>query len=342
MTLIILLLVLIIERVGLNSDSWQANRYVDWYASKYGDKVKEKDNTGLLFFVLAPAVIIGVLLFILDSRLLDFIVGLLVMGVCVGHYPVRNLYRQYLNAQQRNDAEAMAIVHQQLSNKESADDTKDTIGETLIWNNFKFYAAPIFFFVVLGVPGVVFYTTLLFLTIKEAPVDKANDLTKLNEDMMEESSDAESEGSSEDNTSQHALTAHQSTLNKWLEWAHFVPARLVSIGFMFVGHFGSGLDAWLRLAGDIKKPARQIINNIAMAAEGNPVSSAQTAPENNTAQDISSADSTHSQDEAEPHINATQNNELHHNAEIMVRLAKRNMVLFLVVVALLTLYGQIV
>ena len=299
MTLIILLLVLVIERVGLNSDAWQASRYVNWYTAKFGNKVKADDSTGLLFFVLAPAVVVGVLLFVFDSRLLDFIVGLLVMGVCVGHYPVRSLYRQYLNAQERKDEEAMAIIHQQLSNKRSVDDVSDSIGETLIWNNFKFYAAPIFFFVVLGIPGVIFYTTLLFLTESETPYQKQSATTHekaaSEESATEESHplDIESEPS-----------AHQDTLAKWLEWAHFVPARLVSVGFMFVGHFGSGLDAWLRTAGDIKKSPRSILTDIANAAEG-------IAPSNQ-------------------------------NAEIMVRLAKRNMVLFLVVVALLTLYGQIV
>lgn len=304
MTLIILLLVLVIERVGLNSDAWQASRYVNWYTAKFGNKVKADDSTGLLFFVLAPAVVVGVLLFVFDSRLLDFIVGLLVMGVCVGHYPVRSLYRQYLNAQERKDEEAMAIIHQQLSNKRSVDDVTDSIGETLIWNNFKFYAAPIFFFVVLGIPGVIFYTTLLFLTESETPY-QTQSATAHEKAASEDSTTEESTSEDSDQSdTESEPSAHQDTLAKWLEWAHFVPARLVSVGFMFVGHFGSGLDAWLRTAGDIKKSPRHILTDIANAAEG-------IAPSSQ-------------------------------NAEIMVRLAKRNMVLFLVVVALLTLYGQIV
>lgn len=282
MTLIVLLLVLLVERVGLNSNSWQADRYVGWYTNKYANKVKDDDSLSLLFFILIPAIVVGVVLFVLDSRLLDFIVSLLVLGVCIGHYPIRNLYRQYLNAKERNDEEAMAILHQNLSNKNSPDDVNDTIGETLLWANFKFYAAPIFYYVVLGVPGVIFYTTLLFVT---------------DEEKMED---------------------HTSKLKTWQEWAFFVPARLVSLGFMFVGHFGSGLDAWLRLAGAVERPSREVLTEVAMAAEGQ----------------------TKANDDSEQ--NPEQNLDRIHNAELMVRLAKRNMVLFLVVVALLTLYGQIV
>ncbi len=39
----------------------------------------------------------------------------------------------------------------------------ETLGETLIWINFRYYAVPIFYFVLLGISGVVLYSTLLYL-----------------------------------------------------------------------------------------------------------------------------------------------------------------------------------
>ena len=92
----------------------------------------------------------------------------------------------------------------------------------------------------------------------------------------------------------------------WLEWLFWVPSRFVSLGFMIVGHFSNGLETWLKYAVDYSKSARQMLCRVALKSE--------------------------------QYTEQLERN----NAEHMVKLTKRNMVLFLVVVALLTLYGQIV
>jgi len=293
MTLILLLMVLLVERVALQSLPWHATRYLKWYSKKYSHKIKDNDTFSLLLFLVAPAVAVGIFLFIFDSRLIDFVVSLFVLAICIGHYPLRKYYRQFLNAQQRKDTEAASILHYKLMGElleneeaespdfDSAENKNESVGETLVWINLQYYAAPIFFYVVLGVPGIILYTTVLYIA-------EGKFIDSLNDD------------------------SNQATASKWLEWLLWVPARLVSVGYMFVGHFGRGLEAWLKYSANLSKSSKFVVTQVALAAEGLEKSKA----------DIEAVDAD--------------------NAEKMVRLAKRNMVLFLVVVALLTLYGQIV
>lgn len=300
MTLIILLMVLLVERVGLQSSTWQITTYVSKYSKWFAPKVQDQEPLSLFIFTVAPAVSIGVFLVLLDSRFIEFLLGLFILAVSVGYYPVRALYRQYLNAKQRGDEEAAAIIHFKLrgepneeeqvetfiqkatddvsrANENIPDEEKQspTIGETLIWLNLQYYAAPIFYYVIFGIPGVIFYSTILCLVNNGTPELLADKGYKL-------------------------------TLAKWREWLLWLPARFVSLGYMFVGHFGNGLDAWLKLAGNLSNSSFQVVTQVALAAEG---------------------------------IKRVENV---NNAEPMVRLAKRNMVLFIVVVALLTLYGKVV
>jgi len=313
MTLIILLIVLVTERVALQGANWRVERYLSWYV-EHGSKSllkRAEDNLALFIFMAVPALSFGIVLMLLDSDFVDFLVSILVLAVCVGNSNVRTFYRQYLNAQNRNDEEAQEILQAKLlvadgikldlfqaqepeSEKAESEEPEQegtenpasvndrgaeqlNIGEILIWNNFKYYAAPIFYFVLFGVPGVIFYATLLYLVESQLLHRKFENLVYLKQ--------------------------AKSSLSIWLEWGYWLPARLVAIGYMFVGHFSNGLEAWLKNAADLKISSQSMICKVATAAEaGNPGG----------------------------------------GAKQMVRLAKRNMVFFLVIVALLTLYGQII
>lgn len=299
MTLIILLIVLVLERVALQGELWQVSHYLRNYCAMALPKVKSNktSNWALLSLVAFPALAFALLLHFLNSSLFDFVFGLLIMAVCIGNPHARQLYRQYLNALGREDEEAQFILQNKLAKscegyvEEQKVDTEEhseqvkvaknnheqqeTVGETLIWINFRYYAAPIFYFVILGVPGVVFYATLLFLA-EHSKYNKAFHCDQ------------------------------QKTLNQWLEWLFWLPSRLVSLGFMVVGHFSNGLETWLKYAVDFSHPARTMLCKVALKSE--------------------------------QYGESLERN----NAQHMVKLTKRNMILFLVVVALLTLYGQII
>jgi len=297
MTLIILLIVLVVERVALQSAVWQIPYYLRSYCAFGLPKLKKSGNSSwaVFIFVAAPAVVLATILWSLDSALLNFLIGLFVVATCIGNPQARLLYRQYLNAKGREDEEAQFILQtklakscegydeqveseaheEQIEQAKASFEHQETVGETLLWINFRYYAAPIFYFVIFGVPGIVFYSCLLYLC---------------------------------EHSKEHKIfsSTQQKTLFTWLEWMFWLPSRFVSLGFMIVGHFSNGLETWLKYAADFSKPAREMLCQVALKSE-------------------------------------QYNEELNrNNAQHMVKLTKRNMVLFLVVVALLTLYGQIV
>lgn len=311
MTLIILLIVLVTERVALQSPQWYVPTYLVTYLKLALSRLSGKANDGLslLLFVAAPALVLAVLLYLLDSSIINFFVSLLVLAVCIGNNKTRHYYRQYLNAASRHDEESKAILQakmamtvssrqevepqhetavepesdlheRQVEQAQEQQQALPTMSEILIWDNFKYYAAPIFYFVLFGAPGVVFYATLLYL-VEMLKLDSHEGLTL-------------------------ALSNQTKTLEKWLEWGFWLPSRLVSLGFMFVGHFSNGLEMWLRHAANFSIASKTMLCKVAKAAE------------------------------SEEHEDALK------EAKQIVKLAKRNMVLFLVVVALLTLYGQII
>lgn len=297
MTLIILLFVLIVERVAFQGKAWQVPFYLKQYtnfALPYLNKA-QRSSWSVFIFAAFPAAFLAFLLWFFNSALISFLLGLAVVAICVGNPEARLLYRQYLNALGRGDEEAQSIIQCQLSDscedlisqssdaehQEQVEQAKainaqrETLGETLIWINFRYYAAPIFYFVLFGVPGIVFYATLLYL--------------------------------GQYSKQEQILTENQQTkLFTWLEWLFWVPSRFVSLGFMVVGHFSNGLETWLKYAADYNKSAREMLCQVALKSE--------------------------------QYTEQLERN----NAEHMVKLTKRNMVLFLVVVALLTLYGQVV
>lgn len=328
MTLILLLLVLVTERVALQGNRWQVESYLTWYLQKFLSKLKEEETLPLLIFVAAPGVIFGLLIYLIDLGLFEFLVSLFVLGVVIGNPVVRATYRQFLNAETRGDSEAMLLLQAQLSDRvtrsdcaggtkvsedvtseqakpvevesqsneqnsasRATEDNKETstterrvysLSESLIWCNFKYYAAPIFYFVLFGIPGVVFYTLVIYLLESDEFKSTVSTTTLV-------------------------------TLNKWAEWLYWLPARFVAIGFMFVGHFTHGLESYLRLAANFSVSGFDIITQVAHAAEGRPLDD-----------------------------DADTNDMTNKYAKNMVKLAKRNMALFIVVVALLTLYGYVV
>ncbi|MCC2616474.1 beta-lactamase regulator AmpE [Aestuariibacter halophilus] len=102
----------------------------------------------------------------------------------------------------------------------------------------------------------------------------------------------------------HPASASVQSLMAILDW---VPVRLTALGFLLVGHFSRALPVWLSYLPDPSVPARQVLSEVSCAAE-------EIEPEE--------CDCTE-----EPCT--------------LVRLAKRNVMLMLAVIAALTLSGWI-
>ncbi|MBV7316470.1 beta-lactamase regulator AmpE [Shewanella sp. NIFS-20-20] len=113
-----------------------------------------------------------------------------------------------------------------------------------------------------------------------------------------------------------------------LDW---LPSRLFSFGFALCGEFNRGFSVWRQLAFNPKVCARQLVAETAMAAQV--LSFAVKAPESLQVSDA------HGED-AQPTVNPAANLELEPTLA-MLALSKRNFILLVTLLSLLTIFGVV-
>jgi AmpE protein len=163
MTLICMLIALIIERLAVRSQPWQWVSYVRPYLkmSQQGPLAMLQQHAyGVFFWWLLPALLVTLALTLVDFWLFTLIVNTLVLLVCMGCWRYRQLYKQYLNAQARADQQAAFLVMQQIRQQAGFSSAELTHGQQLVWLNFKYYAAVLFWFALLGAFGAIAYAML--------------------------------------------------------------------------------------------------------------------------------------------------------------------------------------
>lgn len=288
MTLISMLLALIIERLAVRSASWQISTWLKLYLqiSRQGPlQMLSNQRYGVVVWWLIPAVIAGLTVYLVDFWLIQLAVNVAVLLLCIGCWRYRQLYKQYLNAAQRGDAEAMSLALDQMANQQGAAATTLSSGQRLVWLNFKYYAAVLFWYALLGAFGAVAYATLRFFA---EPV-----------------SWTEGEGENEVVT---PVPEHVSQLAEAMShWADLLPARLYGLGLALVGDFSRTSQALMQQGADIHVPASTLVGELIYASEPVPEEMRGSVEE----------------------------------AIAMVQLAKRNLLFFLALVAILTLAGWV-
>ncbi len=303
MTLISMLLALIIERLAVRSDAWQARPYCQAYlrlTRSTGLNKLAEHAVGRYLWIFVPGILLCVLLHILDSRLITLIVNTLVLLVCIGCWHYRQLYKQFLNAQERGDEEAAYLAMQQIR-QDSGSMVEDSNGLLLVWLNFRYYAAVVFWFLVLGAFGALTYALLRHL--QEQPAEQSADEVVASSDPLAESETAATETFNET----EAAPVTKDAVHYLLFWADWFPARLFGLGFALVGHFSRASNALLGYFLDFSANNQQVVTDVAKAAE--PVVEDPLQPFDDTS--------------------------------AMVQLAKRNMLFFLALTAILTLSGWV-
>ena len=308
MILITLLLVLTIERIAATADIWQFSFYYQKYFSLWSRHLgaeKLFDNRIARYcYLFVPVFLVAFVSVSIQWILIDLIFNTLVLLICVGCIHKRRLYKQFLNAANRGDEQACHLYAKKLHDYESfpppypdeqaskqqehldgqqeqstqqpdnCDIEGHRLGLTLVWFNFKYYCAVLFWFVCVGPAGAVAYCML-----REAFDDK-NGLVTLRE------------------------TAGIKRLLHLLDW---IPARVCSAGYLLIGDFTRSSGIWLGYLLDFKSPAKNLVCDIASAAEA-----VEFNLENRVLEPV-----------------------------CMLKLAKRNILFFLAMVAVLTLYGGI-
>lgn len=246
MTLISMLLALIIERLAVRSDAWQAHGYLKAYvrfSASSGLSRLASNRFGQYLWLVLPGALVALILYLFDSHLISLVVNTLVLLLAIGCWHFRQLYKQYLNAMERGDEEAGFLAMEQIR-QDSGSREQSSYGQVLVWLNFQYYAAVVFWFLVAGVFGVITYALVRHL---QQPI-------------------------AEDDTEQAA--AHASCvpvnskavarLDHWLNW---FPARLFGLGFALVGHFSHASATLLSYFLDFTADNEQVITEVAAAAE---------------------------------------------------------------------------
>jgi AmpE protein len=276
MSLISLLIALAAERY-LSSRAWQFNTYYKHYLKfiKRSSFIDSPWRSLVVSYIalFLPAIVCYFLLDLVDDGLLNIILSTLVLIVCFGCVKTREKYKNYLKAAFRGEITTCELHHQQLQQDKNITDM--SFGQLLVWLNYRYFIAIMVFFVLFGAPGAIFYRLL----------------TTVNEDTNVDALDVS------DEVAQSIMK-----FQFWLDW---LPVRVVSFGYMLVGHFSKAMPIWLESLFDVSKAPHQLLITVAEKSEDFMVD----------ANDCT----------AEPCL--------------LVRLAKRTLLLCLAVIAMLVLTG---
>lgn len=362
MSLLSLLIALMAEK-SLSSSAWR----FDYYYQKYVDFFKNNailsklsnDNLRYALFLFVPVAIVYSVLALVEHGFLHLIISTLILIITIGCSVTKNSYKAYLLAAFKGEETTSALHHQQLLQDKNLPEMG--FGQALIWLNYRYYIAIMLFFIFFGATGAVFYrlltsvieqknsTALNANKVEETTKESAEETTEqtndthnscnasanaspentINEDMLNKNMADEgildenaaktstldgdaidediliNENLNEDNM--NIPSTDGSHYQKVLFYIDWLPVRITSFGYMFVGHFSKALPTWMENLFDVKKPAHKVLIDVAEKSE-----------------DIMLEDEDCT---AEPCL--------------LVRLAKRNLLLMLAFIAILTLIGVV-
>ncbi|WP_416306103.1 beta-lactamase regulator AmpE [Neptunicella sp. SCSIO 80796] len=273
MILVSLLLVLALERVTVKSPLWCFEYYFPRYMALLKGRVGFSGDVSVwktLAVVIVPALLLQLTISVLNNGLLELLVSAAVLMICIGCPKQRAAYKNYLQAANRGDTEACCLYAEQLGHDP---ERGMSVGQTLVWVNYRFYSAVIIWFAIFGAPGALLYV--------------------LSRNMLRYAE-------------HHQLTV-TSKLHDWVKVLDWVPVRITTFGFVFMGHFSKAFPVWMAYLVEPEPSALKILSDVGKAAEETPVD------ENDLAQEPCT----------------------------LVRLAKRNLLFILVLISLLTLGGLI-
>lgn len=173
-------------------------------------------------------------------------------------------------------------------------------GQTMVWLNYRYFIAVMLFFVLFGPAGALFYR--LLTTVNECANEQdINEVNAVNE--VNKTDEAIEAGVTEaDPKNKQQVCQSNQQLLFWVDW---LPVRLVAFGYMFVGHFSKAMPVWLENLFEFEKPPSKVLIAVAQMSEDFMVDAGDCT--------------------AEPCL--------------LVKLAKRTLLLFLVVIAVLILTG---
>lgn len=308
MSLLSLLIALAADR-SLSTEMWRFNFYYQHYLHFFSQNFTAKQGTtASAVFIILPVILTYLLLDVIDSPVLQLLLSTLILIICFGCTTTRASYKSYLLSAFKGEETTTEMHHQQLLTDKNLPNMG--FGQALIWLNYRYYIAIMLYFTVFGAAGAVFYrllTTVIEHKKAQCMANAAEKHAEAQATSVEDSTGGQ-EGSDEvlheGNIVPNIMNGCQNH-HDVLFWIDWLPVRIASLGYMFVGHFSKALPVWLESLLDSEKPTHQVLIDVAEKSEDIMVNEDDCT--------------------AEPCL--------------LVRLAKRNVLLVLAVISILTLAG---
>ncbi|MFU9137306.1 beta-lactamase regulator AmpE [Erwinia tasmaniensis] len=240
MTLFSLLLVLGWERIFKMGEHWQLDHYL---AALFRGRDRFSLLRTLLMTLVTMAIIAICLLglkgvfFGVPQLLFWVAVGLL----CIGAGSVRLHYHAYLKAASRNDtsahnamAEELTLIHGIPIDCDEREYLRE-LQNALLWINFRYYLAPLFWFVVGGPWGPVLLVGYAFLRAWQSWLARHHS----------------------------PLERSQSGIDAILHVVDWLPVRLAGVAYALLGHGERALPAWFASLTDSHTSQYQVLTRLA-------------------------------------------------------------------------------
>lgn len=240
MTLFTTLLVLIVERLFKLGEHWQLDHRIEAFFRR----VKHFSMARTLAMTIIAMAVTFLLLRALHGLLFNvplLVVWILIGLLCIGAGKVRLHYHAYLNAASRNDAHAREAMASELTLIHGVPpdcDEREFLRElqnALLWNNFRFYLAPLFWLIVGGPWGPVTLVGYAFLRAWQSWLARYQ-------------------------TPHQRLLSGIDAILHILDW---VPVRLAGVVYALLGHGEKALPAWFASLADIHTSQYQVLTRLA-------------------------------------------------------------------------------
>ncbi|MGC6077851.1 beta-lactamase regulator AmpE [Citrobacter portucalensis] len=240
MTLFTTLLVLIVERLFKLGEHWQLDHRIEAFfrRTKHFSMMRTVGMTliamGVTFLLLRA---LHGLLFNVPLLVAWILIGLL----CIGAGKARLHYHAYLNAAARDDAHARDAMASELTLIHGVPpdcDEREFLRElqnALLWNNFRFYLAPLFWLIVGGPWGPVTLVGYAFLRAWQSWLARYQ-------------------------TPHQRLQSGIDAILHVLDW---IPVRLAGVVYALLGHGEKALPAWLASLADLHTSQYQVLTRLA-------------------------------------------------------------------------------
>ncbi|WP_204527034.1 beta-lactamase regulator AmpE [Citrobacter cronae] len=240
MTLFTTLLVLIVERLFKLGEHWQLDHRVEAFFRriKHFSMMRTVGMTliamGLTFLLLRA---VHGLLFNVPLLVAWILIGLL----CIGAGKARLHYHAYLQAAARDDAHAREAMASELTLIHGVPpdcDEREFLRElqnALLWNNFRFYLAPLFWLIVGGPWGPVTLVGYAFLRARQSWLARYQ-------------------------TPHQRLQSGIDAILHVLDW---IPVRLAGVVYALLGHGEKALPAWFASLADLHTSQYQVLTRLA-------------------------------------------------------------------------------